>query len=87
MKHLTTFLAFAATLLVLSACEQPSDAKFTPASESKAEEPAPVGPTVEEAREFVAASEEELARLGQHNERMAWVLANFITEDTEILEA
>ena len=87
MKHLYTFLAFAATLLVLSACEQPSDAKFIPASESKVAESAPAGPTVEEAREFVAASEEELARLGQHNERMAWVLANFITEDTEILAA
>lgn len=87
MKHLITFLAFAATLIVLSACEQPSDAKFIPASESTAAEPAPAGPTVEEAREFVAASEEELARLGQHNERMAWVLANFITEDTEMLAA
>ncbi len=71
MKHLIRFLALAATLVVLSACEQAPDAK----------------PTVEEARAFVAASEEELARLGQHNERMAWVLANFITVDTEILAA
>jgi peptidyl-dipeptidase A len=35
----------------------------------------------------VAEAEENLARLGQHSERMQWVLRNFITEDTEILAA
>ena len=35
----------------------------------------------------VAEAEERLARLGQHSERMAWVLANFITVDTELLAA
>jgi peptidyl-dipeptidase A len=87
MNYSIRFLAFAATLFVLSACEQPSDAKFKPAPQTTAAEPAAAGPGVEEAREFVAESEETLARLGQHNERMAWVLANFITEDTELLAA
>ena len=87
MNHLIRVLAFAATILVLSACEQPSDAKFTPAPQATAAEPAEAGPTVEEAREFVRNSEETLARLGQHNERMAWVLANFISYDTELLAA
>ena len=36
---------------------------------------------------FVAEAEERLAALGQNSERMAWVLANFITEDTEQLAA
>jgi peptidyl-dipeptidase A len=44
-------------------------------------------PTPEEAAAFVAEAEERLARLGQHSERMAWVLANFITVDTELLAA
>ena len=87
MNHLIRVLAFAATILVLSACEQPSDAKFTPAPQATAAVPAEAGPTVEEAREFVRKSEETLARLGQHNERMAWVLANFISYDTELLAA
>ena len=48
---------------------------------------APAGPTPEQAAAFVAASEARLERLGQHNERMGWVLANFITGDTEVLAA
>jgi peptidyl-dipeptidase A len=87
MNHLIRLLAIAATLIILSACEQPSDAKVIPAPETTIAEPVDAGPTVEEARDFVRESEETLARLGQHNERMAWVLANFITEDTELLAA
>jgi peptidyl-dipeptidase A len=41
----------------------------------------------EDAAAFVAEAETRLAELGQHNERMAWVLANFITYDTELLAA
>jgi len=44
-------------------------------------------PTAAEATAFVASAEERLAQLGQHSERQAWVLANFITEDTEMLAA
>ena len=44
-------------------------------------------PGVEEAVIFVADAEERLATLEQHSGRMAWVLANFITEDTELLAA
>jgi len=51
------------------------------------EEPSASGPSVEEAVAFVADAEDRLATLGQHSERMAWVLANFITEDTEQLAA
>jgi len=87
MNNLTRFLAFFAALLILTACEQPSDARFHPASGPATGAPAAGGPTVEEAMAFVEASEETLARLGQHSERVGWVLANFITEDTELLAA
>ncbi len=43
--------------------------------------------TVEEAESFVARSEQQLAELGQYAERVAWVQANFITYDTEMLSA
>jgi peptidyl-dipeptidase A len=91
MSQLPRLLALAVLFLTLTACEQPSDAKFIPAAETTAETPSEApqktGPTVEEARAFVAASESTLEQLGQHNERMGWVLANFITEDTELLAA
>ncbi len=44
-------------------------------------------PSAAEAVALVAEAEEELSRLGQVNERMTWVLRNFITEDTELLAA
>jgi len=65
--------------LLLSACE--------PVTITGSEEPSASGPSVEEAVAFVADAEDRLATLGQHSERMAWVLANFITEDTEQLAA
>jgi peptidyl-dipeptidase A len=69
--------------LLLSACEPVT----TPSSEEATVEPQAKGPSVEEAVTFVAAAEDRLAALGQNSERMAWVLANFITEDTEQLAA
>ncbi|MFC1740774.1 M2 family metallopeptidase, partial [Pseudomonadota bacterium] len=88
MTHLIRPVAMVAALLTLTACEQPSDAKFKPASETTvAEAPAATVQGVEEAREFVAASETTLERLAQHHERVSWVLANFITDDTELLAA
>jgi len=44
-------------------------------------------PTPQQAVEFVADAEKQLADLGQEAERMAWVYANFITTDTRILAA
>ena len=40
-----------------------------------------------DAIEFIAKSEQQLERLLQENERMAWVYSNFVTEDTERLAA
>jgi peptidyl-dipeptidase A len=39
------------------------------------------------ARQFVQQAESTLEQLGQHSERSEWVLANFITYDTELLAA
>jgi peptidyl-dipeptidase A len=69
--------------LLLAACE-PVTITVT---DEAAVDPQAKGPSVEEAVGFVAEAEERLAALGQHSERMAWVLANFITEDTEQLAA
>jgi peptidyl-dipeptidase A len=69
--------------LLLAACE-PVTITVT---DEAAVDPQAKGPSVEEAVGFVAEAEQRLAALGQHSERMAWVLANFITEDTEQLAA
>jgi peptidyl-dipeptidase A len=45
------------------------------------------GPTIEDAKAFVAEAELELERLSQNAGRMQWVLENFITADTELLAA
>ena len=65
--------------LLLCACE--------PVTITVSEEPPTSGPSVEEAVNFVADAEEHLAALGQNSERMSWVMANFITEDTAQLAA
>ncbi len=65
--------------LLLCACE--------PVTITVSDEPPTSGPSVEEAVIFVAEAEQHLAALGQNSERMSWVMANFITEDTEQLAA
>jgi peptidyl-dipeptidase A len=72
--------------VLLAACE-PMDREAESAAAAPVSPAAGQTPTSEEAAAFVAEAEERLARLGQHSERMAWVLANFITEDTELLAA
>jgi len=47
----------------------------------------PSAPTVQEAKEFLEAAEEEVASFSTHAATVAWVKANFITEDTSALEA
>jgi len=66
--------------LVLFACKQTDDA--APAVTAGAGEL-----TANDAVEFLAQSEIQLAELLAENERMAWVYSNFITSDTEMLAA
>jgi peptidyl-dipeptidase A len=73
--------------LTLTACERTPEAAPQAAPPQTTEAVVAAGPTAEEAAAFVAASEKELEGLAQHHERMSWVLANFITEDTETLAA
>ena len=80
-----TLLA-ACTATFLAGCDLAYEPKAEP-SPAVTETPVAPHPTVEEATAFVAEAEARLAELGQHNERMAWVLANFITYDTELLAA
>jgi len=47
----------------------------------------PNAPNAADAAAFVARAENRLAELGQYAERLAWVQANFITYDTELLYA
>ena len=83
MNKFSQLALLPALSLLLSACEPVT----IPASDEAAVEPLAKGPSVEEAVTFVAEAEDRLAALGQNSERMAWVLANFITEDTEQLAA
>jgi len=80
---LKLFALFGCTLLV-AACDQ---AAVPPAEEAAKPETTLSKPTAEEAALFVADAEAQLEKLGQINERMSWVLSNFITEDTELLAA
>lgn len=66
--------------LVFFACGQVDDSPLT--SPGKHQQL-----TADNAAEFVASSEQQLAGLMQESERMAWVHSNFITEDTEQLSA
>ncbi|MBT8048679.1 MAG: M2 family metallopeptidase [Gammaproteobacteria bacterium] len=81
MNILNRIVLPCACVLALTACEQQNDAAEPVAAAL------PAGPTAADAAAFVADAEQQLAELGQHNERVAWVLANFITEDTELLAA
>ena len=71
-------LVLCSSLALLAACSPASD---------PVESAEPAGPTAAEAAEFVREAEAKLEGLGQHSERVAWVLANFITHDTELLAA
>jgi peptidyl-dipeptidase A len=81
MNKLIRIVMTCTAVFALTACEQKNEAA-APAAVA-----VPSGPTAAEAVAFVADAEQRLAELGQHNERVAWVLANFITEDTELLAA
>lgn len=59
----------------------------TPPKAAKPAAPAKAAPTADEARRFVAKVEADLAKLNQYANRAAWVRANFITDDTQWLEA
>ena len=85
MNNPTRFLPLCACLLLVAACGQSPEPVAVKASKPEAATPA--APGAEEAVAFVANAEKNLARLAQHSERVGWVLANFITEDTELLSA
>jgi peptidyl-dipeptidase A len=73
--------------LLLGACGQSPGVTSGDDPERAAGTAEPAAPTPEDAVAFLANAEAELERLGQLNERMGWVLQNFITEDTEFLAA
>jgi peptidyl-dipeptidase A len=87
MKLLVKSIALGACTLMLTACEQSTGVTTVDDSEKSAEIAQTAKPAPEDAVAFIAAAEEKLERLGQLNERMGWVLQNFITEDTEFLAA
>jgi peptidyl-dipeptidase A len=71
--------------LLVVACKPTGE----PASSANqgANNPATPSLTAADAVAFVAEAESQLAKLGQDAERNQWVLANFITFDTELLAA
>jgi peptidyl-dipeptidase A len=87
MNLLIKSIALCAFALLPAACGQSPGSAAGNVAEKASGMEQPAGPTAEEAVAFVADAEARLERLGQINERMAWVLSNFITEDTEMLSA
>ena len=86
MKKLSGLLACCLCFALVAACSQSADPQGT-AREAGQNAAMAQSPTAAEAVEFVAEAEDRLARLGQYSERQGWVLANFITQDTELLAA
>jgi peptidyl-dipeptidase A len=77
-------LVLCSSLALLAACSPAADPVESAAAPVTSE---PAAPTAAEAAEFMREAEAKLEKLGQHRERVAWVLANFITYDTELLAA
>ena len=86
MDKTLTHALLAFCLCLLAACDLAYDPKAGTAAAENESAVAPP-PTAADAAALVAAAEQRLTELGQTNERMAWVLANFITTDTELLAA
>ncbi len=70
-----------------AATTESAPAMTTTTPEAPAVTPAPAGPTVEEAVKFVDEAEARLAKLGEDQQRAAWVQATYITYDTEMMAA
>ncbi len=79
--NLKTLLAGAGAML-LAACQPAADTSAPQAAAETSRQPDAAAAVA-----FVAEAEEDLAELGQIHERQGWVLANFITYDTELLAA
>lgn len=73
----------ALTTLSLTAC----NAEVTSNASASSEIAQPSEPTVEDALEFLANAESDMAELYEYASRIAWVQANFITHDTNWLAA
>lgn len=88
MKHL---LSSAVSLLTLSfvACQQAPESHSENVSKmvEAATPDTSAAPTQQEAKEFLEAAAVEIETLGEYAARVAWVKANFITQDTNWLES
>lgn len=87
-------LALTVSLLALTACTDKSepDTRITDPLQITSEDvpktdkkETPQPPTVQEAKEFLEKAEKELVKLNEYITRIAWVNANFITDDTDWL--
>jgi peptidyl-dipeptidase A len=82
-KRITQSLFFTSVALLVACGPGPESGPAAPANQDVVAK----APSAEDAVAFVADAEKRLAQLGQHSERQAWVLRNFITYDTELLAA
>jgi len=76
-------------LFLLAGCKPAGSTEILdPQANDDTQTAAPVVvPSAADVAQFVDETEASLAKLGQHSERNEWVLANFITFDTELLAA
>jgi peptidyl-dipeptidase A len=77
----------AETVPQTAAATEPMTTTATEAPAATVALAAQAGPTVEEATQFVAEAEARLAKLGEDQQRAAWVQSTYITHDTQILAA
>ena len=85
MLKITRYITVLMLLSVLTACNQTDNPVADNPTASQAASPVELTP--QDAVEFLAQAELQLADLLIENERMAWVYSNFITQDTEMLSA
>ena len=85
MKYLIALLW--SLSLLISACKEPPAAAAPPPPGAKASAGVEQGPTVAEAEQWLDATEQQLLKLWIRQERLAWVKATYLIDDTELLAA
>ena len=85
--RMNSIVVLGALLALVTACQRSAESPAIHTSESASPGIRESTPTAADAVAFVAQAELQLEEIGQYAERMAWVQANFITDDTEQLSA
>lgn len=79
-------LAAASSAILMASCQEKNSTDITPDTQITATEtPVSTTPTIQEAKEFLESAGLEIEALNLRGSKIAWINANFITEDTDWL--